>query len=172
MMENQTMRDTKVRPGGSGMGRRILELVQRRYRARLEDSGQALIMVLIAVLLIAVLVPIIGENVSTETGQVSRDTLSDLALAAAQAGANDYRTYIDNNSQYTGYTCGTPEGQPGARRRCKWRLRVQYLGTGLRHHERVVPLRPRCESGKSQRRARWQPRAAAARGHRPSRLPG
>jgi Flp pilus assembly protein TadG len=110
MMENQIMRDTNVRPGGSGMGRRILELVQRRYKARLEDSGQALIMVLIAVLLIAVLVPIIGENVSTETVQVSRDTLSDLALAAAQAGANDYRTYIDNNSQYTGYTCGSPKG--------------------------------------------------------------
>jgi hypothetical protein len=84
--------------------------MRRRWQARLEDSGQALVIVLIAVLLIAALIPIVAESVTTETVQVSRDTLNDLALAAAQAGANDYRTFIDNNSSYYAFTCGTPKG--------------------------------------------------------------
>lgn len=99
--------DSGMALSGRGCHSRV-SLTLRRWRARADDSGQALIMVLIAVLLIAVLVPIVGENVATETGQVSRVALSDAALAAAQAGANDYRNFIDNDSAYYSYTCGTP----------------------------------------------------------------
>lgn len=100
------MGKVQVRAESRGAGPRVRAMIRRRWAAA-GESGQALALVLIAVLLIAVLVPIVGENVVTESAQVNRAELSDMALAAAQAGANDYRTYIDNNSQYEAKVCGT-----------------------------------------------------------------
>jgi type II secretory pathway pseudopilin PulG len=65
-------------------------------------------MAIIAVAVIALLVPIVGFNLQTETNEVNRASLSEDALAAAQAGINDYRTFIDSNPAYYAFTCGRP----------------------------------------------------------------
>lgn len=97
-----------------GSQRRGLNLMRsglaRRVSSRHDDSGQALVLAVIAVAVIAVLVPIVGFNLQTETIQVNRAALSQAALAAAQAGVNDYRTFIDSNPAYYAFVCGTPHG--------------------------------------------------------------
>ncbi len=92
---------------GEGRLSRIREAFARR-KAGNEDSGQALVMAVIAIAVIAVLVPIVGSNLDAETVQVNRASLSEAALAAAKAGLNDYRTYIDSNPAYYAFVCGTP----------------------------------------------------------------
>lgn len=85
-----------------------LRSVMARRKSAAGDSGQALVMAVIAVAVIAVLVPIVGSAVATETVQVNRASLSESALAAARAGLNDYRTYIDSNPAYYAFVCGAP----------------------------------------------------------------
>ena len=106
------MRDVEThlaRQGPRRIGRRH-GLIARRIRSARTDSGQALVMAIIAVAVIALLVPIVGFNLQTETNEVNRASLSEDALAAAQAGINDYRTFIDSNPAYYAFTCGKPHG--------------------------------------------------------------
>jgi hypothetical protein len=99
-------------PNEQSLRERIEAGIARRLLANKSDAGQALVLAVICVLLVAVLVPILGLTIATETVQVSRAQTSEEALAAAEAGIQDFRNYIDNVPQYYAYDCGNPDGNP------------------------------------------------------------
>ena len=99
-------------PNELSLRERIEAGIARRLLASKSDAGQALVLAVICVLLVAVLVPILGLTIATETVQVSRAQTSEDALAAAEAGIQDFRNYIDNVPQYYAYDCGNPDGNP------------------------------------------------------------
>jgi hypothetical protein len=84
---------------------------QRRSAMR-DDSGQALILALIIILTLAILVPVIGLDVNSESVAVTRASTSEQALAAAEAGIQDYRNYLDNVAGYTVWNYGNTDGNP------------------------------------------------------------
>ncbi len=65
---------------------------------------------LIIVLLLAILVPVVGLNVDSESVAVARAATGEQALAAAEAGMQDYRNYLDNVSGYTAWNYGNTDG--------------------------------------------------------------
>jgi hypothetical protein len=84
-------------------------VAERRMTMR-GDSGQALILALIIILMLAILVPVVALDVNDESAAVTRANTSEQALAAAEAGIQDYRNYLDNVAGYTVWNYGNTNG--------------------------------------------------------------
>ncbi len=92
------------------------ERIRQALRVRLVgaargDEGQALIMVLIAILLVSLVVPVLVSQLSGEAAYAGENVNFEAALAAAEAGAQQYRNFLDVDSNYYRYTgTGCPGG--------------------------------------------------------------
>jgi len=89
---------------------RLVGVVEARRKAAKEDTGQALVLAVIVIVMLALLIPIVGSSIIAENLAVNRNAISEQALAAAQAGVQDYRNFIDNVPQYYAYDCGSNNG--------------------------------------------------------------
>ena len=78
------------------------------------DGGQALVLTLIVILLMTLLMPIILSNVVSETSNSAHGVDFESALAAAEAGVQQYRNFLDVDSNYWRYTSSNlpPGGDP------------------------------------------------------------
>jgi hypothetical protein len=83
----------------------------RRFVARTEkrESGQALIIVMIAILLLVLIAPIVVSQSISEDNSVAVAANFEAALAAAEAGVQQYQNYLDEFSDYWKYnSTGVP----------------------------------------------------------------
>ncbi len=71
------------------------------------DGGQALVLSLIVILLISLLVPVILANVLSENTNSAHGTDFESALAAAEAGVQQYRNFLDVDSNYWRYSASS-----------------------------------------------------------------
>ncbi|MGH9172202.1 MAG: hypothetical protein ACRD0Z_15245 [Acidimicrobiales bacterium] len=69
-----------------------------------DDSGQAALLVLVLVLLLAVLGPLVVSEVTSDTGALVRSTNKHAALSAAEAGIQWYRNNLDAYPSYYQYS--------------------------------------------------------------------
>ncbi len=106
------IRQDKI-PGGGIGGRTRHALVVRQSLAR-GDGGQALVLSLIVILLISLLVPVVLANVLSENTNSAHGTDFESALAAAEAGVQQYRNFLDIDSNYWRYSASSlpPGGDP------------------------------------------------------------
>jgi Tfp pilus assembly protein PilX len=84
-----------------------VSLVTDRIRRRLEDrsdSGQAMVLVLVILVLLASLAPLMAGQVISDTSLLNKATNKSAALAAAEAGIQWYRDNLDTYSDYYTYT--------------------------------------------------------------------
>jgi hypothetical protein len=84
--------------------------VARRIELTRDESGQALVIALLLVLLLSILVPVLASQVRNEMTATSMSSSSEEALAAAEAGVQEYRNYLDNVPAYYARDYGTPGG--------------------------------------------------------------
>ena len=84
--------------------------VARRLELTRDESGQALVIALLLVLLLSILVPVLASQVRNEMTATSMSSSSEEALAAAEAGVQEYRNYLDNVPAYYTRNYGTPGG--------------------------------------------------------------
>jgi hypothetical protein len=98
---------------GSAGERMRRALVVRQSLAR-GDGGQALVLSLIVILLISLLVPVVLANVLSENTNSAHGTDFESALAAAEAGVQQYRNLLDVDSNYWRYSSSSlpPAGDP------------------------------------------------------------
>lgn len=82
----------------------------RRVGVSRDDSGQALVLAVIIVLLVSIIVPVIASQLDAETTAIARSVQSESALAAAEAGVQEYRNYLDNVPNYYAFDYGNPNG--------------------------------------------------------------
>lgn len=83
--------------------KRLGEALRRVVDARRRDDGQALILVMIFMMLIVLVVPIVVTQVINEDAQVGVNQNFEAALAAAEAGVQQYRNNLDLYSNYWEY---------------------------------------------------------------------
>lgn len=96
------------RTGGGGT---IAAFVRRRAEsAEASESGQALVMVLIVLLLLVLIAPIVVAQVTSEDANVGNGQNFEGALAAAEAGVQQYRNLLDVNSDYWRFTSANDDG--------------------------------------------------------------
>lgn len=88
----------------SGAKNRLRHALAMRLSMARDDEGQALILSLIVILLISLLVPVILANVLSENTNSAHGTDFESALAAAEAGVQQYRNYLDVDSNYWRYS--------------------------------------------------------------------
>jgi hypothetical protein len=88
-----------------------LGLKRRRALAR-DESGQALVIAILVVLLVSILIPVLATQLDAENASTIQSVSSEAALAAAEAGVQEYRNYLDNVPSYYAYDYGTPDGDP------------------------------------------------------------
>src|ERR1039457_6876067 len=74
--------------------------VARRLELTRDESGQALVVALILILLISILIPVLGTQLNADTVATGKSASSEAALAAAEAGVQEYRNYLDNLPSY------------------------------------------------------------------------
>jgi hypothetical protein len=97
----------------SPWGSRLQAAARRSYeRARQREEGQALVLCLIIVLLLVLIVPIVVAQVNFEGNIVAQDTNFEAALAAADAGVQQYRNFLDVESNYWQYNASTCTKSP------------------------------------------------------------
>ena len=84
--------------------------VARRLELTRDESGQALVIALLLVLLLSILVPVLASQVRNEMTATSMSSSSEAALAAAEAGVQEYRNYLDNVPAYYAHNYGSPAG--------------------------------------------------------------
>jgi hypothetical protein len=84
--------------------------VARRLELTRDESGQALVIAILLVLLISILVPVIATQIRNEMAATNMSSSSEAALAAAEAGIQEYRNYLDNVPAYYEYNYGGPGG--------------------------------------------------------------
>ena len=84
--------------------------VARRFELTRDESGQALVIALLLVLLVSILVPVLASQVRNEMTATSMSSSSEAALAAAEAGVQEYRNYLDNVPAYYAHDYGSPAG--------------------------------------------------------------
>ncbi len=105
---------------------RSLSVVVRHFRRRLHgrnDSGQALWLAIILVAFVALFVPIMASQVTSNTSSLDAAVNKHAALAAAEAGIQWYRDELDSYSSYYTYTkANNPLGDPAL---------AGYCGAGL-----------------------------------------
>lgn len=101
------MRYLRQLSGGMATFRRF---TTRRLATAKDDSGQALVLALIIILMLAILVPVVGLDINSESVAVARAGTGEEALAAAEAGIQDYRNYLDNVAGYTVWNYGNTDG--------------------------------------------------------------
>lgn len=85
--------------------------VLRRLRERGEE-GQALVIVLIAILLMTLLIPVVVADATSEATNSSHGVDFEAALAAAEAGVQQYRNYLDVDSNYWRFNSSNTDGDP------------------------------------------------------------
>lgn len=85
-------------------------LLRRLGVAQSRDGGQAVVMVLLVILLIGLLAPIIVSQVVQEDYFVASGWNFEAALAAAEAGVQQYRNLLDVSSNYWKYTYSNTDG--------------------------------------------------------------
>ena len=74
--------------------------VARRFELTRDESGQALVIALLLVLLVSILVPVLATQIRNEMTATNMSSSSEAALAAAEAGVQEYRNYLDNVPAY------------------------------------------------------------------------
>jgi len=84
--------------------------VARRLELTRDESGQALVIAILLVLLVSILVPVIATQLRNEMAATNRSSSSEAALAAAEAGVQEYRNYLDNVPAYYENNYGSPGG--------------------------------------------------------------
>jgi hypothetical protein len=84
--------------------------VARRHELARDESGQALVIALLLVLLLSLLVPALAAQVRNEMTATNLSSSSEAALAAAEAGIQEYRNYLDNVPAYYAHNYGNPGG--------------------------------------------------------------
>jgi hypothetical protein len=84
----------------------------RRLDLARDESGQALVLAILIVLLVSILVPVLASQLDAENTATNQTVSSEAALAAAEAGVQEYRNYLDNVPSYYAYDYGTPDGDP------------------------------------------------------------
>jgi hypothetical protein len=84
--------------------------VARRLGLARDESGQALVIALLLVLLVSILVPVLASQIRAEMAATNMSTSSEAALAAAEAGVQEYRNYLDNVPAYYTHNYGSPAG--------------------------------------------------------------
>jgi hypothetical protein len=84
--------------------------VARRLELTRDESGQALVIAILLVLLISILVPVIATQIRNEMAATNMSSSSEAALAAAEAGVQEYRNYLDNVPAYYAHNYGSPGG--------------------------------------------------------------
>ena len=82
----------------------------RRLGLTRDESGQALVIALLLVLMLSILVPVLATQVRNEMTATNMSSSSEAALAAAEAGIQEYRNYLDNVPAYYARDYGTPGG--------------------------------------------------------------
>ncbi|MGD0439574.1 MAG: hypothetical protein ABSB52_03010 [Acidimicrobiales bacterium] len=90
--------------------RRIATGVARRLQIERDESGQALVIALLLVLLLSILVPVLATQVRNEMTATNMSSSSEAALAAAEAGIQEYRNYLDNVPAYYAHNYGNAGG--------------------------------------------------------------
>lgn len=73
-----------------------------------DDKGQALLIVLIVVFLLAALAPALAATVNNELPQLDFTNATHAAFAAIEAGEQDYRNYLNGNPTYYLYGTSLP----------------------------------------------------------------
>ena len=86
--------------------------VARRLELTRDESGQALIVALLLILLISILIPVLGTQLNADTAATGKSASSEAALAAAEAGVQEYRNYLDNLPSYYTYNYGNTGTPP------------------------------------------------------------
>jgi hypothetical protein len=84
--------------------------VARRLELTRDESGQALVIALLLVLLVSILVPVIATQIRNEMAATNMSSSSEAALAAAEAGVQEYRNFLDNVPAYYAHNYGSPAG--------------------------------------------------------------
>jgi hypothetical protein len=79
-----------------------------RLIAARDESGQAMVIAILFVFLVAALVPTLAASIDAQGHEIAIATSSDAALAAAEAGVQEYRNYLDNVPGYYAYTTAAP----------------------------------------------------------------
>ncbi|MGA2803206.1 MAG: hypothetical protein ABSF89_02275 [Acidimicrobiales bacterium] len=82
--------------------------VARRRELARDESGQALVIALLLVLLLSILVPVLATQVRNEMTATNLSSSSEAALAAAEAGIQEYRNYLDNVPAYYAHNYDNP----------------------------------------------------------------
>lgn len=84
----------------------------RLGRFRKDEAGQAIVFALVVVALVAALLPVAVSEVTAQMGFVARDAFANAALAAAEAGIQDYRNLLDNVPGYYEFSAQDPGSPP------------------------------------------------------------
>ena len=84
--------------------------VARRFELTRDESGQALVIALLLVLLVSILVPVLATQIRNEMTATNMSSSSEAALAAAEAGVQEYRNYLDNVPAYYAHNYSSPAG--------------------------------------------------------------
>jgi len=96
--------------------------LRRRLQHR-DDSGQALVIVVVLLALLVLLVPFMVRQVTVDAPLFNSSTNKHAALAAAEAGIQWYRDNLDSHSAYYNYTAANnPDNDPAL---------SGYCGAGL-----------------------------------------
>jgi hypothetical protein len=96
--------------GGSlrKLRRSVATGVVRRFELTRDESGQALVIALLLMLLVSILVPVLATQIRNEMSATNMSGSSEAALAAAEAGIQEYRNYLDNVPAYYAHTYSSP----------------------------------------------------------------
>jgi hypothetical protein len=89
---------------GNRIGARLCSALCLRRSMVRDDRGQALLLVLIAIMLFTLLVPIVVSDVISEDTNSAHGVNFEASLAAAEAGVQQYRNFLDVDSNYWKYT--------------------------------------------------------------------
>jgi len=92
--------------------RHVAAAIARRLAVARDDSGQALVLAILVVLVVSILVPVLATQLDAENSATEMSVSSEQALAAAEAGVQEYRNYLDNVPAYYAYNYGAPDGDP------------------------------------------------------------
>jgi len=118
----------------------------RRLELTRDESGQALVIALLLVLLLSILVPVLATQVRNEMTATNMSSSSEAALAAAEAGVQEYRNYLDNVPAYYARDYLSPGGDAALN---GWK---QIGSTDESFHYVPDPSRLKVQSGAAQAR--------------------
>ena len=77
-----------------------------------DDSGQAMVIVVVLLVLLATLAPVMAGQVVSDTPLLNSSASKHAALAAAEAGIQWYRDNLDTYSAYYLYSASNPPPTP------------------------------------------------------------